>query len=580
MKPTESLLRNFIQQFADQKVAGLGQNGKPAFRDYQFATGHAIFETLLLQQMRDISVRFARQMGKTELVGISCSAAAFYVNILMHAADPPMKGLPFGADLAYRFPDGMQLGIFAPREDTGRVDYGRIRRILRRCMNWAQKRGYDWRFDVDNELKQIAIGSGPNGKDRQLWNIEVLSAAPSSSIESRSFNGNLFEECQDIEESKIVDDIKPMGAASRASNIYIGVIGDKRGFFDKQCDLNAAQYPENHFQFDYTVGIEQEFRDGAYAEYIQREIQKFGADSESFRKMYKLQRVHDKDQLMTEETFINLADIHEHRWEQQPLEIPEGTVLVAGLDIARDYDRTVLKIATADWRNVRQLSEQEVTMPRITLRWQKSYEQKPHDEQFAEILFDLTGRFPGLRKYGSIAFDATGDRGDYSTKLASAGFNTIPVIFTGGVKPTIVNDRGEVEPGSKSHMCIQYVAAIDTHCFSYAADEKFMGSLDYWRRRREQKPEGTPTLPPAKEYQQHKAEAVTCERKWQGHGRLNLEAPKKSGLHDDQIDADLLTTLAAIYFRPIDLSRIATLGQQRTFSPDRNITEIFNQIFS
>lgn len=580
MKPTESLLRNFIQQFADSKVAGLGLNGKPAFRDYQFQFAHKIFESTLYQTLDTIYSQMARQMGKTEGVAIPSAAVAFYVNILMHAGEPPLEGLPFGHELARRFPDGLQLGIFAPREDTARVDYGRIRRMTRRCMEWAQKRHYGWRFDVDNELRQIAVGPGPDGKERQLWYIEVLSAAPASEIESRSFNLMLLEECQDIEEGKIVDDILPMGAASRATAVAIGTIGEKRCWYDKIGDLLQAQQPDCHFKFDYTVGIEQEFRDGAYAEHIQREIQKFGADSESFRKMYKLQRVHERDQLMTEDTFISLADIHENRWEQQPLELPEGSVLVAGLDIARDYDRTVLKIATADWRNVRQISEQEVTMPRITLRWQKSYEQKPHDEQFAEILFDLTQRFPGLRKYGCVCFDATGDRGDYSTKLASAGFNTIPVIFTGGVKPTIVNDRGEVEPGSKSHMCIQYVAAIDTRCFSYAADEKFMGSQDYWRRRREPKPEGTPILPPSKEYQQHKAEAVTCERKWQGHGRLNLEAPKKSGLHDDQIDADLLTTLAAIYFRPIDLSRIATLGQQRTFSPDRNISDLFKEIFS
>lgn len=565
LKPTEHLLWNFIREFADPKVAQLGRNGKPAFRDYQFQSAHAIFESLLLQLMHTLTLRWARQMGKTETVGIPSAAAATMINLLMLAEKPPMPGIPYGMQLAQDFPDGLQIGIFGPREDTARVDYSRIRKILRRVVRKYQVIG--WRFEVDNELKQVAVGPGPDGKERQLWYIEVLSAAPASEIESRSFNEIILEECQDIEEGKIVDDILPMGAASRATVLPVGTIGDKKSWYDATILYNQANCPERHLEFDYTVGIAQDFRDGAYADHIEREIAKTGENSESFRKMYKLQRVFEKDMLMSEETFRGICDIHEHRWEREPAELPPNVVLVAGLDIARDYDHTILKIGTADWRNVRKIGEQEVTIPRMVVRWKKTYGQKPHDEQFAEIHADILALFPGLKKFGAVAFDATGDRGDYSTKLESAGFFTIPVVFTGGIKPTEFDDRGQIVPGSKSHMCIQYVDAINTRQFSIAADEKYMGTVDYHRRLRQPKAPDAPILPPHPEYAKHRAELTTCERVWAGHGRLDLRAPKKSQAHDDEIDSDMLFCLAGIYFQPVDLSKVKSIGDRRTFTP-------------
>lgn len=575
MLPTELLLWNFISEFADPKVACLGKNGKPAFRPYQFQTAHAIFESILLQLMRLVTVRMARQMGKTELIGIANAAAAYYVNLFMNLDHEPLPGIPFGKELKYSFPDGLQVGIFGPREDTARVDYARIRRILTNVIRKHEPFG--WRFDVNNELKQIAVCPGENGRLRQLWYIEVLSAAPSAEIESRSFNTIILEECQDIESGKIQDDIMPMGAASKATVIPVGTIGDKKMWYDEAIEFNKAQHPENHFEFDYVIGIEQEFRDGAYSEHISREIAQHGYDSESFRKMYRLQRVFDRDLLMNEETFLDLADVHELRWDKEPAEIKENVVLIAGLDVARDYDHTVLKIATADWNNVRVFGEQSVTMPRILIRWKKTYGHKPHDEQFAEILHDLQTLFPGLRKFGAVAFDATGDRGDYRTKLDSAGFFTIPVVFTGGTKVTEIDETGTIVPGTKSSMCIDYQEAVSQRSFGYAADEKYMGTLDYYRRLRQPKPDGIPILSANPEYAKHKLECTSCERVWSGNNRLDLRAPKKSHVHDDEVDSDMLTILAGIYHRPVDLSKFSPLGSRRTFLPD-SLSETYNSL--
>lgn len=576
MQQTNLLLWNFIETFADPKVACLGKNQLPAFRPYQFQTAAAIFDSILLQHMRLLTVRMARQMGKTEIIGIATSAAAYYVNLLMNLSQPAAEGLPFGPELRYAFPDGLQVGIFGPREDTARVDYSRMRRILTNVIRKMQPFG--WRFDVNNELKQTAVCPAENGRLRQLWYLEVLSAAPSSEIESRSFNTIILEECQDIEPHKILDDILPMGAASKATVIPVGTIGDKKSWFDDAIEFNRAQHPEHHFEFDYRVGIDQDFRDGAYGEHIAREIAQHGYDSESFRKMYRLERVFDRDLLMNEDTFIDLADPFEKPWTRQPAELPPQLVLVAGLDIARDYDSTVLKVGTADWNSVRSFgSESEVTLPRLLVRWKKTYPQKPHDEQFAELHHDLQTLFPGLKKFGAIAYDATGDRGDYTTKLQAAGYFAIPVIFTGGVKPTELNERGDIIPGSKSAMCINYSEAISQRLFGYAADESYMGTVDYFRRLRKPKPDGSPIVPPSAEYAKHKLECTACQRLWSGNGRLDLRAPKKSHAHDDEVDSDLLFCLAGIYFRPVDLSKFTPLGQRRTFLPDQ-LSESFQTL--
>lgn len=525
-----------------------------------------------------ISIRMARQMGKTEIVGISGAAAALYINILMQLRQPLANDLPYGEEVAAAFPDGLMWGIFSPREDTGRVDYSRARRMLRRVMARYQHAG--WKFEVDNETKQIAVGPGPDGKQRQLWYIEVLSAAPSAEIESRSFNYILNEECQDIEEAKIVNDILPMGTASQSTDVFVGTVGDKKSYFDKQIESNLSLHPDRHFQFDYSVGIEQNFRDGWYAEAIAREILEKGEDSDSFRMMYKLERTFMRDMLMSEETFIRLADPYESRWEKQPAELADGEVIIAALDIARDYDSTVLKVGTANWKDVRILDDGTVTMPKMRVRWGKTYGHKPHDEQFAEIDHDLSTNFPKLKRHGLLAYDATGDRGDYTAKFSSKGYNTIPVTFTGGTKPTVLDDRGEIIPGSKSHLCIQYLAATDTKQFGYAADEKYMGTLDYYRLLQKPKPDGAPILPPSSEYSAHKAQAITCIRTWSANDRLNIEAPKKSNLHDDQIDTDMLFCLAGIYFRPVNFSKVKIIGDRRTFSPsDSGILDSLRHLF-
>lgn len=580
MSPTELLLWNFIAEFADPKVACLGKNGKPAFRPYQFQTAHAIFESILLQKAKLITVRMARQMGKTEIMGISPGAAATYINTFMNLDHEPMPGIPFGKQLKYDFPDGLQIGIFGPREDTARVDYARMRRILTNVIRKYEPFG--WRFDVNNELKQTAVCPGDNGRLRQLWYIEVLSAAPSAEIESRSFNTIILEECQDIESGKIQDDIMPMGAASKATVVPVGTIGDKKSLFDEAIEFNKAQHPENHFEFDYIVGIEQEFRDEAYAEHINREIAQHGYDSESFRKMYRLQRVFDRDLLMNEDTFLRLANIHERRWSKEPAELTDGQVIIAALDIARDYDHTVLKLGTADWKQIRSFGESAVTMPLMCVRWKKTYGHKPHDEQFAEIDHDLQTLFPSLKRRGILAYDATGDRGDYRAKFESAGYYTLPVIFTGGTRPTEYGDLAEIIPGSKSSLCIDYIEAISQRMFCYAADEKYMGSLDYFRRLRTPRPENSVVLPPDPEYTKHKLECTACTRVWSTGNRLNLQAPKNSNLRDDEVDSDMLFVLAGIWFRPVNLENLGTFGQPRTFIPPAlsNTYSTLKRIFS
>jgi hypothetical protein len=376
----------------------------------------------------------------------------------------------------------------------------------------------------------------------------------------------VFEECQDIEAGKIKDDILPMGSASRPTVIPVGVIGDKKSWFDVAIEFNKIYHPENHHQYNYKVGIEQEFRDGFYKDYIEEMIAAHGINDESFRKMYMLEQVFDRDMLMNEETFVRLANIHERRWDKEPPELPENTIMVASLDIAADYDRTILKIWTADWRNVRVFGEQEVTMPYICLRWKRRYDLKPHDETFAHVLEDLS-KFPSIKRGGAVAFDKTGDRGDYETKLNTAGYFIIPVVFTGGTRATVIDEDGTIVPGTKSSMCHDYSEAIEMSNFGYAADEKYMGTIDYYRRKHELIPQGTPTLAPDPEYANHKLECTSCQRIRSGNKRLDLRKPKGGHIHDDEIDSDMLGILAAIYHRPVDMSKFSPLGPSRTFLP-------------
>lgn len=562
---TRDLLRHFIDLFADEAVRGVDEHGVPNFRPYQFEACHALFESILLQTCDKFTWLFARQMGKTEAVVIAVGAAVFYVYLLGHFPQPPGHGIPYGASLRKNFPKGIQAGFFGPRLKTADVDYLRLQRILGKIHSRFAVAGLS--RPVSNTERDNAWAPDPaSGELRQVWEIRSVSAAPASDIEGLTFNVIVTEESQDIDREKQYIEIDPMGGASLCSYCRIGTVGDRYTWFDEEIEMHKSRFPHRHFEFDYSVGVAQNFRNGAYKIFCDKLVAEKGFDSEEFLRKYRLVRSFEKGMLVSNDGFLKLAEIHEPRWDREPAELPPNVLIVAGLDVAKSADFTVLKIGSADWNGVRTWIEEETPVPKSLIRWQKTYDHANYDLQWIEIQRDLQN-FPGLKKFGVIAVDATGDRGNMSERLVAAGYNVIPVVFTGGVKGTEYDKDGTILPGSKSSLCIKYTEALDCGQFGYAADERWMGTLDFYRLQGRPVPPTAVVYPPDPEYTRHKAELTRCVRDWKGNNRLDLHAETgNEHAHDDQVDADMLFQFAAIYYRMIDLSRAKTLGAPRTMS--------------
>ena len=95
---------------------------------------------------------------------------------------------------------------------------------------------------------------------------------------------------------------------------------------------------KNHFQFDYKVVSKYNER---YARWIQKEKQRYGEDSDYFRMSYKLDWLLSKGMAITTSDYESLMRCTSYKFEAEP---DERFMYVAGLDLGRKYDSTVLTI--------------------------------------------------------------------------------------------------------------------------------------------------------------------------------------------------------------------------------------------
>jgi hypothetical protein len=566
----DDLVHNFIRRFADPKVA------EPrAWMPYQHRIACAVVQSTLNRECGIYTVLISRQAGKTEAFSAGAAAAFLWLLLLMLSEREIIPGLPFGHALAQAFPDGLRIGIFSPKDESGARDYERIQTMVKRV---AKTLGLS--VVVANTVRTVIRGLGPDNQDRQFFNMELHSAAPGANVESGTFDIIVCEEAQDLDSHMVLAKIDPSRAATQGSRWMIGTVGDAVCLFDREIDDNRAYHPDRHVEADWQEVVRCGYQRGAYANFVHSIISEKGENSPFFRQKFCLERNYATGMLLTETGFLKLAITSEPplsnpgqaapplsspRWEKQPYSLPNNVFLVAGLDVARIHDFTVLKIGTADWRHIRFGDEFCHQWPDKIIRWQKTYPHADYDSQLYDILHDLE-RFPELKKNGAIAVDATGDRGNFAPRLITAGYYVLPIVFKGGLKETEVDEKtGEINIGSKSHLCQQLEDAIQTKHFFFAADEHYMGTRDFQRLSRpaEWIKGEAPILEPSPEYKAHKHEATHCLRIVKGNSLNFIADPKDETAHDDQIDADMLFTLAANFFQPVNYNLLTATGSTR-----------------
>ena len=555
MHSFSSFLLWFISEFADPKIKQPG-----AWMPYQQTAAVHFIETVSKRLCKIISWLWSRQCGKTECFANSIACLVLLIFFSICAPASVIAGVPYGKDMELQFPEGLRVGLFAPKDDNATRDFQRIQNILTRVA-----RKLKWDIRVSNTERMIIYAAGLDGNPRQIFLMELHSAAPGANVESGTYDVLCYEEAQLIDGYMIEAKIEPMRAATRGSSIFIGTVDDVKSRFDEIQEFNKAYHPENHTEVPYEIPVAQNYQNGDYKIYTDKAIAKNGFDSPEFRQKFRLLRDYSKGMLLTEEEFISIHLPRENRWTELREPLPAGVFVVAFLDVASINDFSVLKIASVDTRDVILNDFSAPQKPKIIIRFEKTYGHAKYEDQFFEMKEDLKP-FPILKKYSCIGIDTTGDRGDMQAYFEKDGWQVIPIVFTAGKKTTKTDDRtGEVTTGSKYTFCNDYKEQLSSKRFFVAADEPYMGSLDFYRALGQALPQDHPILPVSQEHKDYKYQATNCIVKKISDGLINIISdPGNKFAHDDKITADLGITHLALYYKPMNYNLLGSTKDRRS----------------
>lgn len=301
-------------------------------RPYQVEPARAILESVLGRQGRTIAVVMARQAGKNEL--IACLAAWMILRL-----------------------PGVKIGIYAPTlPQATDISMRRIKRHLRRLQRKvasAKRRGEApilvlplgplsvVRPEVDRqdllELPAPLNGNGPFAGRGEGSLVGAHSAEKEAEKEGFTWDLILYDEAQQMDRAVIEEEISPTGAATSATEVFIGTpdtIDCK--FYDVIQSLKEGRLAGACFEYSYEQIIPHV---PEYARTIQKKRTELGPDSVAFRTQYALEWVKGLGLFFEFDLFQTLALPDEEFLSVQPLlpaERSAGGFFAVGIDLAGD----------------------------------------------------------------------------------------------------------------------------------------------------------------------------------------------------------------------------------------------------
>lgn len=247
------------------------------------------------------------------------------------------------------------------------------------------------------------------------------SAAKQTRIESKSFQIIFIDECQDIDDEKILKSIHPMGAHWAATIIKSGTPIPKicelyravmRG---KRKDLDRPKYRHSTFLVHY---LEVQKHNKKYKHFVQLEKERIGEDSPNFRMAYGIEWLVEKGMVITPDIFeTKLCLPHKNIKESC-----EG-LCVAGLDLGKDMHSTVCTVIHLKPATLLRDGFEDVVLEHHILDWLE-ITHIDWDQQISTIK-DFLKRYKGIK---AVAFDSTG--------VGSAVFDLMKNYFRNlGIRP-------------------------------------------------------------------------------------------------------------------------------------------------
>ncbi len=443
---------------------------------YQVDCAKPIIKDILLNRGNVFTIEIARQAGKTEVLAAIIKSLSLLLPRLAEAFPDYLKHLQ----------KGFKTGIFAPQKELSETMYGRI--LSRLDSEDAKPFLYD--ESINTELKSrnpIRLSNGSLIKGHSLL---------AKNLVSFTYDFIVIDEAQAIPDDNFVtENVYPMGSATNATIVMVGVAGDQEGLFSTTIDANELnETPENKFHFQYDYKHVQEYNP-RYAKYVakRREDVKKGIMSQtSFDRGYLLKWGFNSDLFCPKERLTSILDYNRdyvHR------DIDPYSIIVAGIDLGKKNDSTVV--------TVMKLEEEKFAI----LKWLQLDRISYGEQKFEIIEF--------LKNYNisALMIDSTG--------VGEAIADDIEAYYE---MSKIFVDRLVYSDKSKSQVCVRLDEAID--------DRKIIIPANYLVQQ-------TP------EFKRFYIDMTKVHRVYRKSFML-LEAPKSKSKnqHDDYVDSLCLALLS------------------------------------
>jgi hypothetical protein len=318
--------------------------GRIPFYTYQYVFARRIVVSVLTKDGATITGLWSRQTGKTTTVAITGIGLAVILPVLA-------KKYPNIEELQ-PYVEGFWVGIFAPISRQASLSYSRMRKILHSPL------GSDMLQELEVEIKSS------RGDTLELTHgsyVHAKTASPDSNIEGETYHLIITDESQKLDQFKVQKEIEPMLSSTNGTMVKIGTAWLSRGGFHSDIQWNIDKYarklaPRNHFEFPYDVVISEKEaaykRDGNkfhlyYRSFVNRQIKKSGINSLAFRMNFMLKWQESNLDVFSAAALLDAQDPTRHLNQY----LATGLTRVAGIDVGKNNDPTVITINEVDFEN-------------------------------------------------------------------------------------------------------------------------------------------------------------------------------------------------------------------------------------
>lgn len=333
-------------------------------------------------------------------------------------------------------------------------------------------------------------------------------------VVSKELIGEKHTYCLEVEGRNFIangivssNSISPMGAFYNATKVLIGTPSIDIGFFYHSIERNKRAYAQNkkkrdHFEYDCDIIMKYNPR---YAKYIAGEKVRLGEESDEFQMSYKLKWILQRGMFITLDKLSELADPN-----SEMIYMDYSRNHVAGLDLGKAHDSTILTILEVDWDNpviVERSKELEIPDFIVYNKKIKCWLELQGDnweEQYPQIM-DFLSNF----RIAKLVIDATG--------LGSPIYDRIAANVDYEVIPFVLSRQ------SSSELMKHFDSELKSKRFSYPAGESTRNEREYKRF----------------------IQQMTDARKFYSGSHMIVEHPGGRDAHDDYVFSSALACWGA-----------------------------------